>query len=252
MALRYNRNPVKASDVEFRYRFWFIGAIFWLGFMLYFVDHVNAAQTLGLPLGKIDGLSADLNTRILFWSAAALAVAAALLRTWATSYLRAEVMVDTAVRTERLVAGGPYRFVRNPLYVANVMLACAMATMASRVGAIVIVLGIILFSLRLINREEAGLSLSQGDSYKRYLATVPRLLPSLTPRLPASGERPRWGQALLGELFMWAFSLSVVAFSITLNIRIYWIVLALGFLSYGIAQATLAKKKKEDTAAAGK
>lgn len=251
MPLRYNLSSMKASEVEFRYRFWFIGAIFAVGFWLYIVDRYNASQSLALPLSKVDGISADLNTRIIFWIAAALALLAALLRTWATAYLRAEVMVDTTVRTERLVADGPYRFVRNPLYLANILLACAMATMASRVGAVVIVLGMMLFSLRLINREEGGLALSQGESYRHYLATVPCLLPSVTPRLPASGAKPHWGQAMAGEMFMWAFSLSVVAFAATLDMRIYWIVLALGFISYGISRTMLAKKRK-DTAVAGR
>lgn len=243
---------MKASDAEFRYRFWFIGAIFWLGFWLYFLDHQNVSEAVARQFTKIDGWPADLNERIIFWIAAALAIASALLRTWATSYLRAEVMIDSTVRTERLVADGPYRFVRNPLYLGTILLAIGMASMASRIGAVVIVAGMILFLLRLINREEAALAASQGESYKRYLATVPCLVPSLTARLSSSGAKPHWGQALLGETFMWGFAAAVVAFAVTLNIRVYWWVLAVSFIGYAISRTIIIVKKKKGAAVAGK
>src|SRR5262250_2812371 len=47
---------------------------------------------------------------------AALLGVAAMLRTWASAYLHAEVVYASEVKTEALVADGPYRRVRNPLY----------------------------------------------------------------------------------------------------------------------------------------
>ena len=37
---------MKATEFEFRYRFWLIGAIFWFGFLLYKMDPLNMAQYL--------------------------------------------------------------------------------------------------------------------------------------------------------------------------------------------------------------
>src|SRR5262249_49124499 len=57
--------------------------------------------------------------RMIFGCGALLVFLAAALRTWATAYLRAEVVHDASQHSEALVADGPYRYVRNPLYLAN-------------------------------------------------------------------------------------------------------------------------------------
>jgi hypothetical protein len=183
-------------------------------------------------------------------------IAAASVRTWATSYLRTEVMIDTTFRTERLVADGPYRFVRNPLYLGTTLLSIAMAVFASRTGALMIVILMPLFLLRLINREEAELKLAQGESYGRYLTSVPRLVPALTPRLPASGAKPHWAQALVGETFMWGFAIALTGFAITLSQRFFYCALVLSFVGYAITRTIAIRKKRGDdktgaTAASG-
>jgi len=75
------------------------------------------------------------------------------------------------------VADGPYRHLRNPLYLGTILLAVAIGTMASRIGFLVLTVGMILFVYRLILREEANLLRSQGESYRRYFEAVPRLIP---------------------------------------------------------------------------
>src|SRR5208282_256162 len=100
-------------------------------------------------------------------------------------------------RTEKLVADGPYRHLRNPLYFGNMLLAAGLALLASRTGSVVLILGNLLIVLRLIGREETALAQSQGEAYRAFLATVPRLWPSLRPRLPSGGLQPKWFQAFL-------------------------------------------------------
>jgi hypothetical protein len=173
-------------------------------------------------------------------------VAAAALRTWGTAYLNPEVMVDARLHTTRLVADGPYRYVRNPLYLGNVLLAIGFGLMASRVGFVVLVLGMLFFSYRLILREEAGITASQGESYRAYCAAVPRLFPSLVPKLPASGAKPKWSDGLLGEAFMWLLAISVIAFMITLNQRIFFFVLATAFAAYGLCYAVIRVRQKKN------
>jgi hypothetical protein len=47
---------------------------------------------------------------------------------------------------------------------------------------------------------------------------VPRLLPSLTPRVPASGRRVRWADGVKAELWYWGFALALAGFAATLSV----------------------------------
>jgi len=233
---------MRASDFEFRYRFWIIGAIFWIGFTLYSVDQVNAAAALANWLQPHTPWSAGAIVRAIFGFGALLAIAAALLRTWAASFLRSDVVHDDSLHSERLVADGPYRYVRNPLYLGTTLLTLGLGLMASRLGYAVIFFGVLLVNLRLMAREESELNASQGESYRRYLSIVPRLFPSFRPKLPRSGLRPQWGQAFFGEGFFWGFAAAAVVFAISLNIRYVWITLAISFALYLWSYLVLKKK----------
>lgn len=76
------------------------------------------------------------------------------MRTWGAAYLRSEVVHDSNLRNETLVADGPFRYVRNPLYFGNVLLAAGMGLFASRLGWLILALGMVVFVYRLIGREE--------------------------------------------------------------------------------------------------
>ncbi|MFZ0333719.1 MAG: methyltransferase [Candidatus Acidiferrales bacterium] len=227
---------MRATDVEFRHRFWFIGGIFWAGFACYSFDH----RTAGVAVAKLlwgrslnlDGPAGLRALHLIFAFAALLCILAAALRTWAAAYLHSVIVHDHALHSENLVADGPFRRTRNPLYLGGVLLAAGMGFLASRLGWCVMTFGLLFFYYRLIFREEAALTASQGESFRAYCAAVPRFFPSLFPRVPASGAKPRWGQAFGGELFMWGFALSVVAFAIALSIRVFWIVLGVSLFGY--------------------
>lgn len=235
---------LKAAEWEFRSRFWLFGAIFWVGFGLYAVDHVNVVELLIDRTVGAGSPNATLVARFVFAFGALLMLLAALIRTWGGSYLRASVVHDENLHSEKVVAEGPYRWVRNPLYLGNLLMACSFALMASRSGAVVILAGMVIFCLRLIGIEEAQLEREQGEGYLRYRERVPRLIPSITPRLPASGTEPQWKQAFAGEIFVWAFFLGVLAFVITLKIWTTWLMVALGLGIYIVrAYTTVARKK---------
>jgi hypothetical protein len=146
------------------------------------------------------------------------------------------------LHSELLVADGPYRFVRNPLYFGNMLLALGMGVMASRLGYAVMVMGNLFVLYRLIRREETQLLASQGESFRRYLNAVPRLVPSLSPKVPASGARPNWPQAMLGETFMWTFAAASTVFAITTNIKYWYIMMAASMPLYAISVLVLRRK----------
>jgi protein-S-isoprenylcysteine O-methyltransferase Ste14 len=212
-------NWMAAADLEYRIRPWIIAAIFFAAFQLYQWDHVSAAGALAGWLTRAGGNVQTMQT-VIFAIGAAAALAAAALRTWAAAYMRSSVVHDPRVHDNRLVADGPYRHLRNPLYLGVILMAFGIALAASRSGFVVLVLAVPFFQYRLILREERALAATQGEGYRRYLAAVPRMIPSLRPRVPAGGMRPQWGQAFYGELFMWGFALTFVLFVATGNNRI--------------------------------
>jgi protein-S-isoprenylcysteine O-methyltransferase Ste14 len=237
-------SAMRATQFEFEQRFWIIGALFFLGFSFYWLDPVNAAVAiLHFFRPSLDAATAAGNfwVRIIFGGGALLVFIAAGLRTWATAYLRTEIVHDAGQHTEELVADGPFRYVRNPLYLANLPMAAGIGVLASRIGWFILVVGMWLFVYRLILREEDGLLLHQNESYRAYLRSVPRLWPSLRPRIPSAGRLPRWGQAFAGEIFVWLFGAAVLCFAITLNPKLTSIVFALSLVIYFMAIYLLTK-----------
>jgi protein-S-isoprenylcysteine O-methyltransferase Ste14 len=234
-----------ASNFEFKYRFWIFGACFWIAFSSYSLDHQNAGAALVAWIARLGGATVtDADYHLIFAIAALFCLAAALLRTWGTAYLNPEIMVDMQLHTSRLVADGPYRYVRNPLYLGNILLGIGFGLMASRIGFVILVAAMIFFDYRLILREEAGITASQGDSYRAYCAAVPRLLPAWRAKLPAAGRAPNWPDGFLGEAFMWVLAASVVAFAVTLNQTVFYVVLASAFVVYAICLAIIKMRRK--------
>src|SRR3989442_1970327 len=125
---------MKATDWEFTNRALVFGLIFAFTFPLYSLDHQNSTAALANWLAA--GLRVDVNlvAHLLFAFAALLVVVAALIRTWASSYLQADVVYAADVKTESLIADGPYRWVRNPLYLANVLMTVGVGALMSRIG----------------------------------------------------------------------------------------------------------------------
>ncbi len=84
--------------------------------------------------------------------------------------------------TQNLVVSGPYRFVRNPMYVA--VLAIIMGQALAFLSWPVAIYGLVVLAAVttfVVAYEEPTLTEQFGDSYRRYLAAVPRWLPRLTP-----------------------------------------------------------------------
>jgi protein-S-isoprenylcysteine O-methyltransferase Ste14 len=232
---------LQASDFEFRNRFWIIASIYAVTFGCYRVDPTNITIALTsriLLLAShgaavtIDAPNFDNAARPFFALGTMLLLLSALIRSWATAYLKSGVVHDSAIHSELLVADGPYRHVRNPLYLGNVLQAFGIGLMASRLGFAFLTLANTMFMIRLILREEAGLLQSQGESYHRYFEAVPRLFPSLRARVPGSGARPNWPDGVLGEMFFWIFAAGMAVFTVTLQSNHFLIALGTGFALY--------------------
>jgi protein-S-isoprenylcysteine O-methyltransferase Ste14 len=120
------------------------------------------------------------DTRSLAWGLP-VAVVGLALRAWAAGHL---------AKNERLATGGPYAYVRNPLYLGTALAAAGLAIASRQValaGLFAAVFGLVY--LPAIRLEEEYLSELFAD-YATYAARVRMLWPRLRPA--ASGGRFEW------------------------------------------------------------
>ncbi len=84
---------------------------------------------------------------------------------------------------KHLVVIGPYRYVRNPVYIGVVLLVSgwALVTRSVAVGVYTALLGIV-FHIRVVLSEEPRLSRQFPSQWPAYFASVPRWIPRTTPR----------------------------------------------------------------------
>lgn len=126
-------------------------------------------------------------------------LAAEVLRIWAVGY------AGSATRTRGdtvpvLVHAGPFRFVRNPLYIANI----AMYSLAGFLfGNPWLAVLTFLFSAVqytfIVAFEEDTLRRTFGEAYVEYCRRVPRWLPALKPRIESSAHYFSLGKSLKSE-----------------------------------------------------
>ena len=239
---------VRATKLEFEKRFWIIWAIYFVGFCLSVFDHtpfIAALRHLIAPSITPGSLDADRFAQIVIGIGALLVFLSAALRTWGAAYLRTAIVHDTAQHFNVLVADGPFRYTRNPLYLASLPMAAGIGVLASVSGFIFLVLANWIFVYRLILREEEALRQSQGESYRAYCELVPRFWPSLAARVPPGNRRPQWGQALGGESFVWLFGLTELLVAITLRPLAVLIAFPLGFLAHFLVTNRIQKRGRQ-------
>jgi protein-S-isoprenylcysteine O-methyltransferase Ste14 len=82
-----------------------------------------------------------------------------------------------APRLEKLVTGGPYRFVRHPMYTGLLCLALGLSLITQSLACFAIFGIYLLLIARLIDLEEAELQRAYGDQYRQYQRDVRKLVP---------------------------------------------------------------------------
>jgi len=86
---------------------------------------------------------------------------------------------------QRLVISGPYRYVRNPLYVTDMTVIAATALLTQNWFLVITFLIYIAQLVMQLRLEECELGQRFGADYARYLKAVPRFIPRLTPVVPS-------------------------------------------------------------------
>ena len=199
---------MKATPLEFRFRFLILAVIYLLGFVAPWdqwlhLDSIRTWQLIASWPTRAGWLSFNAATIAVLVLGILWALAGAILRTWAAAYLSPSIVQDKAMHGEGVVAAGPYRHLRNPLYLGTFLHTFALALLMPPSGAIFCIVAVFLFQLRLIAGEESFLAAKLGEPYLVYRAKVPSLFPAIAPRVPGSSLEPNWPTAFLGEIYMW-------------------------------------------------
>jgi protein-S-isoprenylcysteine O-methyltransferase Ste14 len=234
-----------ATKTEFRLRFFTAWLIYMAAYACYLFDSIPAGVAVGRWLHSwIGGATEDTWVQAVFLAAAALTLLGAVIRTWGTSYLTSAVVFAQRLHSDKLIADGPFRYVRNPLYFGNILIAVGLGLTASRTGFFVALFGMFVFGMRLILREEAQLRETQGESYRAYFSAVPRLVPSLRPRVARAAAKPNWADGFLRELFWWGATAAVLLLALTGNGKIFQWVFFVSFVVWTIMLLTRRNKKQ--------
>lgn len=128
-----------------------------------------------------------------------------LIRLWAVHHIGA-ISRTRSDRLGPLIDTGPFAHVRNPLYIGNILLWLGFALSARLLWLAPIILVLLAFEYHAIVRwEESLLAIRMGDTYRGYMARVPRWVPTFGSRvaLDAVGGRPAhvfsWKETLYSE-----------------------------------------------------
>ena len=131
---------MKASALEFRLRYLVHGVIYALGFTAPWNYLLNqnagtaefwSGKTLWLPaaleIERAGWMSLTGASNLLLVLGILFALASAGLRTWGAAYLGSAVVKDAGMHGNAVIADGPYRFLRNPLYLGTFLHTFAVA-----------------------------------------------------------------------------------------------------------------------------
>ncbi len=161
---------------------------------------MSTLEWLALEVGRTGIATFAAAVPVVIVTGALLAALGAWLRVWGAAYLGYDVVHDAQMRAGGVMAAGPYRYVRNPLYLGGWFMLAAISLLLTPSGAMVLIVLTGVFYLRLILGEEAFLADKLGEPYKEYLRAVPRIVPRLRAGLPAAVVQAHWLVAMLTEL----------------------------------------------------
>jgi S-adenosylmethionine-diacylglycerol 3-amino-3-carboxypropyl transferase len=142
-----------------------------------FLLFAKAPSTLEIA-GSWFGLPYGLSLRYGYLIIALLVLFATLIRMWAGSVLTSKTIMAFRVQNSKLALSGPYKFVRNPIYFADLIAFSALSLCLKPVGLLIPVL-IWVHYYQLIRYEEEKLVNRFGDTYSDYILSVPGLNPGI-------------------------------------------------------------------------
>lgn len=220
----------KATAFEYRFRFLIHGLIYLLGFTAPWVYLPFVAQhfaltsdstllVLPLSMARVGWLPPFSRTtgNVMIVVALLFTGLGAWLRIWGSAYVGSSVVASRSMHGEAMLADGPYRHTRNPLYLGTLLHTLGIALLMPPSGAIFAVVLLWIFQIRLARAEEPFLLARFGAPYADYAKRVPRFLPMIAAQVPSAGAKPHWLQAVVGELYFVGAFVVLAAFGWDFN-----------------------------------
>lgn len=112
----------------------------------------------------------------------ALALIGEALRFWGVSICGSETRTTGAVGATNLVTDGPFGYVRNPLYVGNILIYTGIGIMSNALFPYLQIVAFLFFVIQyqlIVSREEEYLTGAFGEEYGTYIRNVPRFIPRM-------------------------------------------------------------------------
>lgn len=137
------------------------------------------------------------------------------IRIWANSWAGSETRTTGGVGGTFLVVSGPYAYVRNPLYIGNVIIYFGLGIMSNAVFPYLQIIALIYFLYQyyeIVKEEENFLKMKFGNEYKDYCEKVNRFLPKFKKYENSKIEQPEfsWKKGWQSEVRSIQASLSVI------------------------------------------
>lgn len=121
-----------------------------------------------------------------------MAFAGEYLRIWGVSWAGSETRTTGGVGGTYLIISGPFAYVRNPLYVGNILLYVGIGLMSWALFPYLQITALFVFSIQyyFIVLEEERYLIDEFNDYAEYCKEVPRFIPRLTAYKNSSVEQP--------------------------------------------------------------
>jgi len=236
---------MRASAIEFRLRMAINASIIILGFWAPWIEawgigkRISLIEWLALQLSRLGVASFSFSTVSLIILAVLFAASGVAFRISGTAWLGPTTVNSIDMIAGNIMASGPYRFVRNPLYIGLWCMAAAMAFLMPATGALFSLVLITVFMTRLTLGEEAFLTRQLGQPYLTYLQAVPRFIPRLRGAPASSAAKPDWLRASLTELTPVGVLLGIAVFSRNYDLALAGRIILIFFGASLIARAFL-------------
>ncbi len=127
-----------------------------------------------------------------------------LMRFWGVAYAGSLTRVTGSVGAPEVIVAGPFAYVRNPLYVGNMLTYIGIGVMSNALFPWLVIAAAVWFAFQyfqIVLGEEEFLVKEFGEKYDEYKKNVPRFIPRFIPYKHPSqaNQHARWQEAVHSE-----------------------------------------------------